>query len=239
MLKFIDRYTFIARYVPAALVMIPALCAMTAWFPDQNWFGFFFGGAALSVVVAIPLAQATRDLGKKIERTLWNEWGERPTVQMLRHRDSRVPPSQKQTYHDKLAALVPIERMPTREEEDQHPDHADEIYLSCSEWLRSYALKHKAVAPFDVVHDENVSYGFRRNTLGIRNFGLVISAISAVVTGAAFFFDRQPLLALLGICIVAFWLLLVVSADWVRDAANSYAEQLLRSLLNWPTPNHD
>ena len=188
------------------------------------------------VIAAFVLAQIARDAGKAIEAPLWASWGGPPTVRMLRHRDTTFAPGSKVLIHRHLARLGIIDHLPTAVEEHHDPARADEDYQTCSDWLRRKALELKAKSPFDVVHSENISYGYRRNILGIKKYGLTIVAIALVITVAAFFFNRQPFIELSGVIAVGAYLLFGVTEAALKRAADEYSKRLLDAVQAIPLP---
>lgn len=134
------------------------------------------------VIAAFALAQLARDAGKALEAPLWKDWGGPPTARMLRHSDPTFEPPVKATIHSQLVRLSACERMPTSDEEKADTESAEAVYRLCGDWLRRKALQLKNVSPFDVVHQENVNYGYHRNILGIADAaGYVTEAVEKVL----------------------------------------------------------
>ena len=124
--------------------------------------------------------------------------------------------------------------------EERDSAHADAIYESATKWLlertrdtRRYALLFK----------ENISYGFRRNMLGLRPYGVGISMVALVWALAAsglaqardhpFDFrrilDAPPthLIAVVGSGMLLLMWLVGTTSTRVKIAAFAYAERLL------------
>jgi hypothetical protein len=225
--KLIDKYVLFARVAPVAVVGFTLFLAISAWIPFSEWPIKLLGGSAFLAIGAFVLAQLTRDAGQAIQGPIWESWGGPPTVRMLQHRDTTFAPSSKASIHRHLVELGVAERMPTEEEERQSPQDADVIYLTCSDWLRRKALELKSKSPFDVVHSENIFYGFRRNSLGIKSYGLTFLGVAFAVTAAAFFFGRQPYIELCGVVLVGTYLIFGVTEAAMRRAADDYSKRLL------------
>ena len=155
-------------------------------------------------------------------------------MQLLRHRDRTIAAGSKALLHQKLMALKIVDRLPTPAEEAADPDGADETYQTCGDWLRRKALELKAKAPFDVVHSENIAYGFRRNLLGIRPYGLSVLAFALDTTVAAFLFNRHPYIELSGVVLVGAYLVLGVTPEAVKRAAFDYSQRLLDAAQSLP-----
>lgn len=238
-----DRYTCNARLYPSLLVIAPAVVATVAiakiefsWL-HSLWIGV---GAAGGLYW---LSQLARDPGKALEPELWQTWGGAPSITILRHRDLRVDPITKARYHARLVELVPNTTAPTPDEEKTDPKAADACYTAWSTYLRTGTRDQKR---FNLVFDELVGYGYRRNLLGLRPFGLASNILACFVCssliGAAIYQKHEVTDALwLALCADAFILLFWffrVSPAWVRVTADHYAARLIEAVdalhLNQP-----
>ena len=232
----IDRYVLSARVAPVAVVAFSLFLAISAWIPFSQWPIKLLGGSAFLVLGAFVLAQLARDAGKAIEGPLWASWGGPPTVRMLRHRDTTIAPGTKSLLHRHLVDLGIVDRLPSESEERDNPNQADDAYLTCANWLRRKVLELKSKAPFDVVHSENISYGYRRNILGIKTYGLVILFSAFAVTVVAFFFHREPSIEFCGIVVVGAYLIFGVTEAALKRAADEYSKRLLDAAQSLPVP---
>jgi hypothetical protein len=225
--KMIDKYVLFARVAPVAVVAFTLFLATSAWIPFSEWPIKLLGGSAFLAIGAFVLAQLTRDAGQAIQGPLWKSWGGPPTVRMLRHSDTTIPPGSKTLIHRHLVELGVVDHMPTEEEERRNPKDADAIYLTCSDWLRRKALELKSKSPLDVVHSENIFYGFRRNSLGIKSYGLAFWGAALAVTAVAFLFGRRPYIELCGVVLVGTYLVFGVTEAAMKRAADDYSKRLL------------
>lgn len=187
------------------------------------------GGTAL-------LADLARSSGKRIEQTLFEKWGGQPTVALLRHQGV----SNKVLLHRRHRRLHSLtgHRILTMEEEQQDSLAADAVYEACSTYLRSITRDGNAAK---LVFEENCNYGFRRNMLGLKPFGITTSIVGTVGTAALFVVSRftevlapSPLAIISGIVnflLFVFWLQ-VVDATWVKSMADAYANRLLEACDN-------
>jgi hypothetical protein len=180
------------------------------------------------------LAQVGRDAGKRKESRLFASWDGKPTTRLLRHRDSLNRPLLARR-HAKLGALLGT-TIPTAMEEAADLRAADEVYEACTAFLRD---KTRDRQQFDLIFDENCSYGFRRNLWGMKPLGITVAflALGAIVVlllidppgarvghriGTVAVAGVMNLLLLLG------WLF-VFTPGWVRVPADAYAERLLEA----------
>jgi hypothetical protein len=233
----LDRYTYQARLLPALITFTPLGFAVAVWFPGEtstwNWLGTLF----ISLGLAALLSQLGRDLGKRKESWLFQQWGQTPTTKVLSHRLSRLNSITLKRYHSKLQTLLPELKIPTASEEAQSPSTANRIYDSCVHFLREKTRDRKQ---FPIVFAENINYGFRRNLWALKAFG-VPSSLSGIASCGLAIIHRwrgNPsglLLSIVGAVISAVLLFLwlaVFNPDWVHIAADAYAERLLGSLEN-------
>lgn len=229
----LDPYSLRARLQPALLSLAPALIAVfalvpEAWEPARSLLVTFggFGGTLL-------LSHIARDTGKRIEPRLYLEWGGKPSVAMLRHRDNRLNTATKQRYHLVLSEALGL-ALPTVEAETQEPARADAAYESANAWLLA---RSRDTAAFRVLFAENISYGFRRNFLALRPWAIAISIVGAAVIASARVWSwpvaianpRLALAAIVALAVYAVVIVFVVNASWVKHAAEAYAARLLEA----------
>jgi hypothetical protein len=244
-MKLIDRYVFNARFLPAAVLLLPGGIAVAAWLPKPgdlvSWGQLVM--LALSTGGAMLVAQLGRGPGKSKEPALWREWGGPPTTVMLRHRDSQLDPKTKARYHRKLSLLVPDSLAPTPDQETANPADADDIYTSWVSYLRAHTFDPEQ---FRLLHASNIDYGFRRNLWGMRPLGIVLAGVGcAVALGrvvwsgwSAHAIDWVAIAAtILNICLLIIWIK-TISKAWVKVTAISYGFALLTAsdVLEPPAP---
>jgi hypothetical protein len=230
----LDTYTFRARVAPVLLVLLPVLLATMAWFPDQLTTWRALPGAGVTAFLAVLLAQLGRDSGKAKEAALFESWGGKPTVQLLRHSyDGGSDTAElRRRQRIKLAKLSGME-FPTPEQEAGNPDEADSKYDAAVSYL---IAQTRDTLRFRLIYAENVNYGFRRNLWGVRFVGAVAAGLGAGAAFTATYFaaagNSQITAALLGVVNLLLFLLYVlrVNRQWVRLAAFEYAKQLLESV---------
>ena len=130
---------------------------------------------------------------------------------------------------------VLAESLPDANEEANDPDDADRRYEEAVGALRD---RTRDTQRFRLVFEENKEYGFRRNALGIRPFGLAIALCVLALSVLAFAIDDAVLTSRLlrwGSCAVVAALALfywwrVVTETWVRRAGELYADRLFESI---------
>lgn len=242
--KVTDPYERPARLYPALLALLPLLALLM----------LLYGPRATALTGAVTVAVSCgglylttnlcRELGKRLEDKLYREWGGKPTTQLLRHRDTAIDPVTKRRYHAFLASKI-NEAFPSKDQEVGNPAAADDLYQSGVRWLLNHTRPEDG-KKFDLIFKENVAYGFRRNALGLKPFGLVVALgcclWALIFDGVLFrrggkFIDLTAFSNLsesataclvVSIAMILVWLFFFTK-NTVRTAAFTYAEALLRS----------
>jgi TIR domain-containing protein len=217
-----DPYRRRARIAPALLAALPAVLLAGLAMPAAG--SLLAEVAAVLLTGGLPMLadQLGRQRGKRIEPHLFESWGGKPTTQLLRWRG----PTSRAAQDRQRACLLPwCGALPSKEAERADPIGSDEDYDAAVRVLRASQRGSKRL-----VFVENCNYGFRRNMLGLRPYGLGI-ALAALACAVAFvprpaFFVASAVDAALA-CV---WLW-VVTPSWVAEAAWAYAERLLEVVL--------
>jgi hypothetical protein len=233
---FLDAYVRRARLQPALLVALPAALAVLAWFPTDTT----AAGAVWSLIAwsggAMLAAQIARDRGKAREPKLFETWGGKPTTRALRHRDStnRVLLERR---HNKLRALLLGVHVPSAAEEAADPKAADDAYETCTVFLLEKTRNHDQ---FPLVFEANCDYGFRRNLWSMKPIALPVALASLGAIGVLWYErfasggrpDLVPVVASIAALAIAVGWLFWFTPDWVKAAADAFAERLLGALEN-------
>jgi len=230
-----DGYSIQARLMPTYLTLLPLAVGIQVWFPEEAILERVSAILIAPAPVALLLTQLGRDRGYRLQKQLWADWGGAPTTQMLRHRRTDRNPVMQRLHHTRIEQLFPDLHMPTPDEERANPQAADHVYEAATRELID-ATRDRELFP--LVYKENVNYGFRRNLLGMRPLGLVVSIGGAMICLARLSSSTHPALPLsvdwllaCGTCVAmavlwAYW----IRPSWVRIPAEAYAERLFESL---------
>ncbi len=239
--KVTDPYERQARLYPALLASLPMLTTVV----------LLYGPKASALTSAITIAVSCgglylmtnlcREFGKRLEDKLFQEWGGKPSTQLLRHRDSTIEAPTKKRYHAFLAVKI-NEAFPDALQETENPGRADGLYQSGVRWLLNHTRPDSG-KNFDLLFKENIAYGFRRNALGIKPIGLIIAAGSILWTLAKEHTPGHPFIDLpsltqlsetatasltVSIVMMSIWIVFITKTS-VRTMAFTYAEMLLRT----------
>ncbi len=232
-----DPYNRKARLQPALLTLLPILVASVLLVPEiqSSW------GAAVGVVVycggAMWLTQLGRDRGKALEPMLFKAWDGKPSVAMLRHRNSYLSKPTRERYRAFLERRVPNLMLASLEDEERSPTDADDGYESATAWLLAQTRDRER---FRLIFEENINYGFRRNIWALKPLALVTDGlVIMVVLTTVVVFSTDSIVSTLHAIDNATWaaalftlahmlvFVVMVRRDWVRATANAYAQQLL------------
>lgn len=226
-----------ARLYPALIALLPIAVTFLALLGSRVsilisivTFVSFFGITYLLTIM-------TRALGKARERNLFQIWGGPPTTIVLRHSDSTIDSVSKKRYHKFLSKAIGVS-MPTEQIEERDPQKADQIYGSAIIWLVENTRDFRKDT---ILLEENTSYGFHRNLLGLSTIGFWLAIISFAISGGGVFIalsnknrifseDSIPLLitsVFLSLALSIFWRYWV-STENTRKQAYTYAIQLIK-----------
>lgn len=231
-----DAYSLHAQWAPVLFAIAPLAIAAPAVIGVEG----YAGSAAMLACLPPMLAKTARDLGKKLEPSLWASWGGPPTTRLLRHRDRTVSEITKARYFAVLARTAGIVR-PIPAEEAADPDAADEVYASAGDWLRPTTRAHAGTS---LVAAKNAAYGFARNLLGVRRIGFALAVATALCMAALAYhrwnvpdadFSGSAVASSIAAVCAALWII-GVNAGSVRSAADAYALALLECCDTLPSP---
>ena len=141
--------------------------------------------------------------GRAIDPSIVEKMGGLPTTVTLRHRDATYDAATKAGFHKFIAAKLD-QPAPSPAEETADPQAADAYYARGVTWLRENTRNSKK---FDVLFNENVSYGFRRNLFGLKLPGFLLNALIVLV------------------CLAIFW------RRWPVDLSNGFDAKLLAGIV--------
>jgi len=228
-----DAYDRAARLQPALVTLLAPAVTLFVWAPAS----YETAGVIASVIATFGglhlLMHQARAAGRRIQRQLYSQWGGQPTTLWLRATSQKLAPPTRQRYLEKLSALVTTFSIPDPNLEDATPSANDLLYTAAVDWLRATMKLHSDKST--AIDRENRSYGFRRNLRGLKPLGLTI-ALGTLLANIILIMNQIPTPDLLlaygsaavsGIVTMAFCC--IVTDNWVRDAADAYAQALLES----------
>ena len=171
--KFFDAYSIRARLFPAIIAAAPALAALTLLI---SWKSFGLSNLIATVgilVLLFAIADFARARGRRLEGKLHAENGGIPSITMFRRSDGTIDAGSKDRYRAFLAGKLAV-AVPSPADENADQAAADAFYGQCGNWLRQNTRDTKK---FPILFGENITYGFRRNLLGVKMLALSLNAI--------------------------------------------------------------
>ncbi|MFG1306983.1 hypothetical protein V5F34_22925 [Xanthobacter autotrophicus] len=231
----LNAYALKARYYPALLGTIPALVAL-AILISRAKFGLTTSIASLAIpVLVFAAADMARRLGKRVENRIYAETGGKPSVTMLRYSDNTFDSASKEQYRAFLSSKL-NQPAPSEQEEKDDIKAADAFYARCGAWLRENTRSSKK---FPVLFAENVTYGYRRNLLGLKwpalagNLVLILLCAFLLQKKGTIDTDDETTIAVSIVVALAvihsLFMAFVVTRPAVTEASRTYARQLILS----------
>ena len=243
--KFLDAYTLRARLFPAIIAGAPALAALAlliSW--DKIALSNVIATGGL-LVLLFTLADVARRQGRRIEPRLYESMGGKPSVTMMRRSDQTIDAHTKDRYREFLATKIG-RTAPTAEEETADQAGADAFYYQCGIWLRDNT---RDTTMFRILFGELVTYGFRRNLLGLKWPAIALNLLVVAICLWLLWYRGAPdtsdgltmriIVVLIVAAIHGLYVLSVVTWNGAAEAARSYGRELILScerLLRNSTP---
>ncbi|MCU7936850.1 MAG: hypothetical protein KZQ99_18585 [Candidatus Thiodiazotropha sp. (ex Dulcina madagascariensis)] len=235
-----DPYNRRARLQPALFTMLPVLLVGLLLYPDVETRAATFLSILAYFGGSILLTQLGRERGKKIEHELYDTWGGKPSVALVRHRDKRLNSLTKLRYRRFLQENVPHFELPSREDEGENPTAADDMYQAATDWLLS---KTRDKAKYHLIFEENMNYGYRRNLYALKPIALILDFILGtylfIVAAVRESFladdilqsltqiDSYIYIAFAVVILHVLAMIFIVIKAWVKTTADAYGQQLL------------
>jgi hypothetical protein len=230
-------YNLRARLLPALVVFLPLGLAVMAWVPVDLKLWGTLGSLGATLGVAALLQQWVRDLGRQKQLALFQQWGGKPSVCALSYRFSTLNRTTLSDCHARLREFSPGLKIPASEEEEARDfAGAMSVYESCNDVLLE---KTRDTKRFALLFEENMNFGFRRNLLGVKPYGLSIAMTGVVACPARVLYlwwqiepvEFMPVLCAAGCLALALIWAFLINPQWVRRAAEVYANRLVVSCL--------
>jgi len=232
--KIFDAYSLRARLFPAVIAAAPALASIALF---VSWKSFGLSNVIVSVAAAVLLfaiADFARRRGKAVERREYPNGSGLPSITLFRRNDSTIDEATKQRYRSFLGKGLGVEA-PSEDDEARNQITADKFYEQCGVWLRHATRDAKK---FPILFNENATYGFRRNLLGLKWLALALNVLVVVFCAAVLSLDKwnwntnlgKRTVVVLVIAIAhATYMLFAVRWAVVAEAAVTYGRELILS----------
>jgi len=231
--QYFDHYVISARVKPAFFVVLPLAATVIAWWPEAQQ----LGGAVLTFLVTFGtigfMSNLISNRGNELQERLFKELGGAPTTILLRHGDGHLDGYTKERYHRFLEGMIPGLTFPSDAHEQADPSNADACYTSATTFLRERTRDKKK---YPLVYADNVAYGYARNLLAMKPWGIMSAALAMAVNIALLYpqilsdfqIERAGQLAATGVSMIMVYVFaLVVNKKYVMARAVRYARSLL------------
>ncbi|MCY1191561.1 hypothetical protein D9M72_28040 [compost metagenome] len=227
-----DTYSLKARVFPALIAGFPTLLLLFVLVPWDHLALSQVIAASMGLVLLFAFADMARHRGKKLQERLGT--GETPGQWLRGNPD--VPEGSKDRYRNFVADQLRLPA-PTLEDEKSDPERAADFYRSANAWLREETRDH---VKYDLLFGENVTYGFRRNLLGLKPTALLCNLVVLVLCGGILYLrpsyfaalpnmDEKVYLAVAAVFLHSAYLMVAVHKSAVREASHAYGRQLILS----------
>lgn len=231
-----DRW---ARLYPLGIMVIPVYVLLGAELgflaSTMTWPAVLLGVGCVRLI--------TSHLAENAERGLWEKWGGRPGVHILRHGDHDVSPRTKAMWHQCLMSEL-CRPLPSAETERTDPRHADDAYYSALTYCEHHFRDR---IKFRDLWLKRVRYEFLLNCFAVRWLGFASAILTPLSTCTRHLvmsigtqaepdltvqlaFDVNSLMPILICAALAWGWLCFFSAERIRKAALNHDRYLLDCL---------
>jgi len=232
-----NTYNLKARVYPVVLSLIPIIIIGVVYSLKLQSYYQILASFGVTTALYFLFSQLGRDNGKAIEKEMWEKWGGVPSTQVLRYSDETIDKHSKERYHKKLKTLTGIGVNINEAYETASPNEADKIYKSWSKYLIS---KSRDTKKYNLLFQENVNYGFRRNLFGLKKFSIITIILlmlgsiiySYIIGNYKFDFTSELIVAEIFLAVILVFWVSIIKEKWIKSVAFSYAERLIEVTEN-------
>ncbi|WP_156398861.1 hypothetical protein [Methylobacterium sp. Leaf469] len=230
--KNFDTYSLKARVFPALIAGLPTLALLFIIVPWDHLSLSQTISASMGLVLIFAFADMARNRGKYIQAKL----GTGETPEQWHRGNADIPEGSKDRFRIFVANQLK-QNTPSADEEKADPNRANDFYRSAGAWLRDRTRDTRA---FPILFGENITYGFRRNLLGLKSTALVCNIlVLAFCTGIIYIrpryfmsltqIEEKLIIVIAAVLLHSAYMVFAVSKYAVRDASRAYGRQLILS----------
>ena len=232
LIKNFDAYSLKARVFPALIAGLPALALLFVLVPWDHLGLSHAIAAVMGFVLLFAFSDVARSRGKKIQEKL----GSGETAELWHRSNLEIPEISKARFREYVASQLK-QKAPSYEDEEMRPAYANEFYRSAGVFLRDQT---RDTDQFPILFGENITYGFRRNLLGLKSISLIMNGVVFLVCVAllcispvAIFNAGHSVEKLSSVVIAAvlhsIYMIFAVNKNAVFSASKAYGRQLILS----------
>ena len=229
-MKYLNRYTFFARYIPALISIFPL--TLIYFFLTKKYSDFklkeyfesitFLLGISATFILTFFISMIIREFGSFLEKKYFKNRVGFPTTYLMLYQNEELPDQTKARYGDKINNDFGLRRL-NEQEEKNNIDQAIKILNQASRMVSTKFQQNEQVK------DANIAYGFSRNVSG----GLLISiptSLAGIIIGMVL--KQDSLIFWASVSSVIFILLAIFHKQWIVSNAKKYAEKLVSVYLS-------
>lgn len=227
-----DTYSRKARTYPALVAGLPTLALIAVLVPWNHLGVPHAIAGGMCAVLLFAFADVARRLGQRLERKL----GCNRIPELWFRGNQAIPEASKNRYRSFIAHKIGRQE-PTHDEETTHPERAKDFYLAANAWLREHT---RDTRKYNILFNENITYGFRRNLLGLKPVSIVINVIilgliAVALTQALPYFQsilnltEKLFVTAVAAVLHSIYMIFAVGKEPVWDASRAYGRQLILS----------
>jgi hypothetical protein len=234
-MEWLDQYEIRARIAPTVVVLSPLLFALffIVLGVTGSWPGALSSLGVVALLLVYVLSFLPRQLGRRIEPGLWAGWGGPPTTRRMRWQDSTLDDETKRRLRERAEEVSGVTLL-SEDEERNDPEEADELIAKSFVQVRAKVRDEDSEG---IWTKHNAEYGANRNLFGSRWLWLGLSALGALVCGAAWYFGTPDFWTLLGLGVEVVSIVIAYLMGWhllprsTKVAADRYAESVSGAFL--------
>ncbi len=226
-----DLYTIKARLAPAIIAVAPTIAFLFAIVGTDYFDASQIWATIGLVVVLFALSNVSREAGKAVQARVYRNNDGWPTFDPLYYEDRTFSDEAKQKYLHFLSGKVG-RPFPSMQDVVSNPITARQFYNEAASWLREAT---RDTVQFRIIYDENITYGYFRNLLGLKpvalalNFAVMTICLSVTFHQVNWFQDEVSSLryVLAVSAIHGLYVIFGVTEGRMKTASYRYARQLL------------
>lgn len=230
--KQFDTYSLKARVFPALIAGLPTLASLFMLVPWDHVGLPHITATVMGGVLLFAFADVARSTGKRVQEKL----GTGATPEQWHRGNPDIADVAKNRYRTFVASKLKLPA-PTPEDEQSDPKRANDFYLSAGNWLREHTRDTKT---FSILFGDNITYGFRRNLLGLKPVSLVLNLMVIIICSGILHFrpsyfaelpniDEKIVILIVAALLHSAYMLFAVGKGPVREASRAYGRQLILS----------
>ena len=230
--KQFDAYSLKARVFPALIAGFPVLALLFVLVPWDHLGVSHAIATAMGLVLLFAFSDLARSRGRKVQKKL----GSGETLNLWYRENKEISEISKSRFRVYIAGKI-NQPIPTEEDESFRPEYANDFYRSAGDYIRD---RTRDASKFSILLGENITYGFRRNLLGLKPVSLLMNFIVLAICIAMIYWrpvsaipivhvDVKMYTVVVAAVLHSLYMLFAVNKGSVYEASKAYGRQLILS----------